>query len=248
MHTDTRHVPTDPTRRLALAGGLLYIATFVFSIPALGLYDSALNDPAWVLGSGDADGVLWGGLIELITGLTGIGTAVALYPVVKRYSPARGVAFIASRTLEAAMIFAGVTAILAVHTLRENAAGADPEALSATAQGLIAVKDWTFMAGPGIMPAINALFLATVLYQTRLVPRFIPAMGLVGAPLLLASATGMLFGAWPQVSGMGVLLALPIAAWEFSLGVYLTVKGFRTSTAAAATPAAEPELVGAPRS
>jgi hypothetical protein len=96
MHTDTTtRTPTrsgDPMRSASLAAGLFYIATFVFSIPALGLYDSVLNDPGWVLGSGDADGALWGGLIEIITGLTGIGTAVALYPVVRRYSGARAVA------------------------------------------------------------------------------------------------------------------------------------------------------------
>jgi hypothetical protein len=252
MHTDTTtHAPArpgDPMRGAALAAGLLYLATFAFSIPALGLYDTALNDPAYVLGAGDADGVLWGGLIEIITGLTGIGTAVALYPVVRRYSGARAVAFVTSRTLEAAMIFAGVVAILAVYTLRQDAAGADPDALTTTARGLVAVKDWTFMAGPGIMPAINALFLATVLYKSRLVPRIIPALGIVGAPILLLSATGMLFGAWEQISGPAILLALPIATWEFSLGVYLTVKGFRTPPVPATpTPVHQPEpaLVGA---
>ena len=68
-----------------------------------------------------------------------------------------------------------------------------------------------------------------VMYRWRLVPRLIPTIGLIGAPLILASATGTLFGAWDQVSVLGGIGALPIAVWEFSLGVYLTAKVFRGS-------------------
>src|SRR5918998_3333433 len=131
--------PMDPTRKAALYAGLFYIGTFVFSIPALGLYDGVVNDPNFVLGAGSDQGVLWGGLIEILTALTGIGTAVALYPVIKRHGPGRAVGFVASRTLEAAMIFTGVVAVLAVYTLRQN--GGDPTTLTTTADGLVALKD-----------------------------------------------------------------------------------------------------------
>src|SRR5690606_3927452 len=97
-------------RKLTLAAGLFYLGTFVFSIPALGLYAGLLDDPNGVLRAGSDDGVLWGGLIEVLTGLTGIGTALAVYPIIKRHGPARALGFVASRTLEAAMIFAGVLA------------------------------------------------------------------------------------------------------------------------------------------
>jgi hypothetical protein len=247
MTTQTnRKPPMSRDRKLALAAGLFYIATFVFSIPALGLYDGVLNDTGYVLGSGSADGVLWGGLIEVLTALTGIGTAIALYPVVKRYSAGRAVGFVATRTLEAAMIFVGVLAVLAVHTLRQDFGGGDPASLTTTANGLVAVKDWSFLLGPGIMPAVNALLLASVLRRSKLVPRIIPTIGLIGAPILLASSTSSLFGAWDQVSGQAIFFALPIATWEFSLGVYLTVKGFRTPSTDDAPPA-EPghALVGA---
>ena len=105
-----------------------------------------------------------------------------------------------------------------------------PGAHAPPAQALIAIHNWTFLVGPGIMPAVNALCLATVMYRSRLVPRIIPTVGLIGAPLLLASSVATLFGAWDQVSGPAFLLALPIAAWEFSLGIYLTVKGVRSSS------------------
>lgn len=230
--TRTAKPPMDPTRKAALAAGLFYIGTFAFSIPALGLYDGVVNDPNFVLGAGSDRGVLWGGLIEILTALTGIGTAVALYPVIKRHGPGRAVGFVASRTLEAAMIFTGVLAVLGVYTLRQDLAGAtDTAALTTTASGLVAVKDWSFLLGPGIMPAINALCFATIMYHSRLVPRWIPTVGLIGAPLLLASSTASLFGAWEQVSSAALLMALPIATWEFSVGVYMTVKGFRTPPA-----------------
>lgn len=230
--TRTPKRPMDPTRKAALVAGLFYIGTFVFSIPALGLYDGVVNDANFVLGAGSDQGVLWGGLIEILTALTGIGTAVALYSVLKRYGPGRAIGFVASRTLEAAMIFAGVLAVLAVYTLRQDSAGAtDAAALTTSASGLVAVKEWSFLLGPGIMAPINALCFATIMYQSRLVPRWIPTVGLIGAPLLLASATATLFGAWEQVSAAGLLLALPIATWEFSVGVYMAVKGFRTPPA-----------------
>jgi hypothetical protein len=228
-NTGTPKPPMDATRKAARAAGLFYIATFVFSIPALALYDGVLNNPNFVLGAGSASGVLWGGLIEVLTGLTGIGTAVALYPVIKRHGPGRAVGFVASRTLEAAMIFSGVLAVLTVYTLRQNfAGGTDTASLTTTASALVAFKNWTFLIGPGVMPAINAMCFATIMYRSRLVPRWIPTLGLIGAPLLLISSTASLFGAWEQVSATAFAFALPIAVWEFSIGVYMAVKGFRT--------------------
>jgi hypothetical protein len=223
----TTRTPMPRTRKLALGAGLLYLATFIFSIPALGFYDGVVNDVNFVHGAGTSGGVLWGAIFEIITALTGIGTAVMLYPIVRRHGRHNAVGFVASRTLEAAMIFVGILALLAVYTLRQDLGGTDAAGLDAVTHGLVALHDWTFLLGPGIMPAINALFLATVLRRSGLVPRIIPTLGLIGAPVLLASSTGTLFGAWDQVSGPAMLFALPIAAWEFSLGVWLTVKGVR---------------------
>lgn len=227
--TTTYKPPMDATRKAALYAGLFYIGTFVFSIPALGLYKGVLDDPSFVLGAGSDQGVLWGGIIEVLTGLTGIGTAVAVYPVIKRFGPSRALGFVANRTLEAAMIFSGVLAVLAVHTLRQN--GGDATTLTTTADALVAFKDWTFLLGPGVAPAISALCFATILYTSRLVPRWIPTLGLIGAPLLLISSTASLFGSWDQVSAAGLGMAVPIAVWELSVGVYMIVKGFRTPPA-----------------
>ena len=244
LTTRTTTAPMDADRKAALAAGLFYIATFLFSIPALGLYGGAIDDPNWVLGVGSDSGVPLAGLFEVLTGLTGIGTAMAVYPVIKRYGPARAVGFVGARVLEAAIITAGVLAILAVYTMRQDLGGADPASLTTTASSLVAVRDWSFLFGPGVIPAVNALLFASVLRQSGLVPRWIPTVGLIGAPLLLTSSMITLFGGFSQVTVASMLMALPIATWEFSVGVYMAVKGFRTPHATASQAVVEP--VGSP--
>ncbi len=180
--------------------------------------------------------------LDFVCGVAGIGTAVALYPVVRRFSPAAAIGFITSRSLEAAILVVGAISLLSIVTLRSNVAGSDTASLLTTSRSLVAVHHWSFLFGPGFMPAINALFLATVMYRFRLVPRIIPIMGLVGAPLLFASGLATMFGGWDQTSSIAMLFALPIAAWEFSLGVYMTVKGFKQPVVAADAPVASPAL------
>lgn len=234
-----------PLRRTALAAGVLYLVTFATSIPALGLYDGVLNDPGFVNGAGSGDAVAWGAVLEVILGIAGIGTAVVLYPVLRRWSRTLALGFVTARTLEAAMIFTGVVSLLSVLTLRQDGAGADPAALDTTAQALVAVHDWTFLLGPGLMPAMSALLFGTIMYRSGLVPRIIPAVGLVGAPILVASSVATIFGAYDQVSTQALLAAVPIAAWELSVGVWMTVKGFREAPAPQAAAAAAPSLQGA---
>ena len=234
-----------PLRRTALAAGVLYLVTFAASIPALGLYDGVLNDPGFVHGAGSERAVAWGAALEIILGIACIGTAVVLYPVLRRWSPTLALGFVTSRTLEAAMIFTGVLSLMSVLTLRQDAAGADAAALDTTAQALVAVHDWTFLLGPGLMAVVNALCFGTIMYRSGLVPRIIPAVGLVGAPILLASGAATLFGLYDQVSAPAVLAALPIAAWELSVGVWMIVKGFRPAPAPQATPGTAPSMQGA---
>lgn len=249
--TTSTRPPMTPLRKAALISGVAYIATFVFSIPVpFGLWKDVLDKPDWILGAGSDSGVPLGAIFEIITALAGVVTAVAVHSVLRRYSPRAAIGFVTSRVVEAAAIFAGVFAIMAAYTLRTDVAGtagADDASLLTTGRALVAFKDWTFLYGPGVMPALNALCFATVLYRSRLVPRIIPTIGLIGAPLLLISSAGTTFGAWDQVSGFGALLALPIALWELSVGIYMTVKGFRAAewarSAESVEGTGEPELV-----
>lgn len=217
----------DTTRKLALAAGVLYLVTFLASIPTLALKAPLVDHADFVLGHGSETSVLWGGFLDFICAVAGIGTAVALYPVTRRFSRTSAIGFVTSRTLEAAILVVGAISLLSIVTLRNDVVGGDTSSLLTTSRALLAMHDLSFLFGPGFMPALNALFLATVMYRFRLVPRFIPLMGLVGAPLLFASSLATLFGGHGQISSSAFVFALPIAAWEFSLGVYLTVKGFR---------------------
>ena len=187
----TNGIRTDAWRKLALAGGIAYLMTFIFSIPAVFLYGPVLTDPAYILSAGADSQVLLGALFDLITALACIGTAVALYPVIKRQSSAASIGFVATRIFEAGVIVIGVVCLMAVVNLRQAgaAAGTDASALVAVGQGLVAVRDVTFLVGPGVMPGLNALLLGYVLYRSRLVPRAIPAMGLIGGvPFLVLAA------------------------------------------------------------
>jgi Domain of unknown function (DUF4386) len=225
----------DSLRKTALTAGVIYLITFI-SIPTIALYGPVRNDPNYIVGPGPDTPVIFGGVLEIIVALACIGTAVVLYPVVKRQNEAVAMGFIGARVLEAAAIFAGVVSILSVVTLRQ--AGAGPDAL-VTGQALVALHNWTTLLGQGFLPAVNALLLGSLLYRSRLVPRIIPLVGLLGAPLLVVSDIATLFGLKEPVSALSALAALPIALWEFSLGVYLIVKGFKPSPITARMVAAD---------
>ena len=179
---------------------------------------------AVLISSGADTGVLWGGFLEVIVALAGIGTAVTLYPVVKRQNQGVALGFVTMRTLEAATIFAGVVSLLSVTTVRQ--AGAGPDALVA-GQVLAAQYHWMFTLGQALLPGINAVLLGSLMYKSRLVPRWLPTLGLIGAPIIFASVIAKYFGVYDELSPLSGLAALPVAVWEFSLGVYLTVKGFK---------------------
>ena len=214
----------DQLRKTALVAGVLYLLTFV-SIPTLALY-GPVHEHGYIAGPGPDTGVLWGAVLEIIVALAGIGTAVVLYPVVRKQNTAVALGFVAARVLEAATIFSGVACLLAVVSLRRAGAGADA---LVTGQALVALYDRAFLLGQSLMPAVNAGLLGWLLYRSRLVPRALPLLGFVGAPLLLASTAATMFGALDRVSTLSGVAALPIALWEFSLGVWLVVKGFRPS-------------------
>jgi Domain of unknown function (DUF4386) len=239
--TTTAHAPAatrpspDTMRRTSLAAGILYLLTFV-SIPTLMIFQPVRDGADFVLGAGSDSGVLWGAFSEVVVAVAGIGTAVVLFRVARRQSETAALGFVTARVLEAALIFVGVVSILTLLTLRNDVAGtagADPASLVTTGHTLVATYDWAFLLSQSLMPAFNALFLGYVMYRSGLVPRILPIMGLVGVPLLLASDIAIFFGVYDRAAPIAVLAALPIAAWELSLGVYLTVKGFRPAAVAA---------------
>lgn len=219
----------DPARKVALAAGLLYLITFV-SIPTLALYQPVKDHvDTFILGAGSDTGVLWGALSEVVVGLAGIGTAVVLYPVTKRVSQIAALGFVASRVVEGCLIIVGVVSLLSIIALRKDVAGLDSTTLVTTGRGLVAGYNSTFLLSQSLMPVANDLFLGYVLYRSGLVPRILPIIAFVGAPLLLASDIAIFFGAYANGSSLAALAALPVAVFELSLGVWLVVKGFRAT-------------------
>ena len=222
-------------RRLALAAGILYLLTFAFSIPAFFLYEPVLTDPGYIVGAGEADTrIVFGAVLELFTALAGIGTAVAVFPVVRRQSEAASLGFVTTRSVEAAVMVIGVIALMSIVSLRQAgaASGTDDTALVAVGQALVTVRDQTALVGPGFVPALNALCFGYVLFRSRLVPRIIPTLGLIGAPLLMASAIATMFGLHDQ-SVFPVIALAPIFIWELTIGLWMTFKGFNPTALAA---------------
>ncbi|GAA4399800.1 hypothetical protein GCM10023153_26350 [Ornithinibacter aureus] len=215
----------SPTRRSALAAGLLYLATIVSSIPALALIQPILTQPDYVLGDGPANRVVFGIVLDLVNVAAAIGTAVALYPIIRRRHQTLAIGFVASRLLEGATLGIGALALVAVVTLRRDPGTASDETLVAASQSLVSLRDATFLLAPGLLASVNAALLGTALYRARLVPRGIPLLGLIGAPLLFASTLATLVGVFEQLSPWSVVATLPIFLWELSLGLHLTLRG-----------------------
>jgi len=210
---------------------VFYLVTHVTSIAALALYGPVLNSSDYVVGSGADNRVLLGALLEVICALAIVGTAVTLFPVVKRQNEGIALGYVGLRTLEAGIISVGIVSLLAVVTLRQHHAGTDATSLVTVGRALVAAHDWTFLLGPNFVLGTNTVLLAYLMYRSGLVPRFIAVLGLVGGPLIFASAIAELFGVYKQVSVAGALTAVPVFAWELTLAVWLIASGFKPGNA-----------------
>jgi len=208
------------------AFGVLYLITFVTSIPALLLYQPVLDDPiGYIAGAGHDKRVLFGVLLELLLIIANIGTAVVIFPIVRRQNEELALGYVTARLFECAFILVGIVAVLGIITLRQETAGA---AEGTVAYTLAAIKDWTFLLGPGwVVGWGNGLILGYLMYRTQLVPRPWPWLGLIGGPLIIISGTIVMFGGNPATSTLKGPAAIPEAIWELFLGLYCTFKGFR---------------------
>jgi hypothetical protein len=225
----------NSTRKIALVAGILMIITFITSIPAqLVLYHPLLSDPAkYMHGSGADSAVSLGALLEVILVIANVGTAVVLYPIVKRQNEIVALAFVTERVLESVAIMVGFFSLLAVVTLRHDfagAAGADTASLVTAARSLVAVHDWTFLLGPGFLDGLGTgLLLGYLMYKSGLMPRGLALLGLIGGPLVMASGIAVLFGVFKAGSAGQFIATIPEILWELSVGIYLIVKGFKPS-------------------
>jgi hypothetical protein len=208
-------------RKVSRAAGILYVLTFV-SIPTLALY-RPVKGANYILGSGSNTSAVVGGILEITVALAGIATAVVLFPILKKQNETFALGLVAARILESATIFVGVAFLLSIVTLKQDGAGAGS---LATSHALVALYDRIFLLGQSFMPALCDVLLGFMLYKSRLVPRRLAMIGMFGGPLLVVGYLAVLFNAIDQHGGLAGLSALPVAVFEFSLGVWLIVKGF----------------------
>ncbi|MFF7244971.1 DUF4386 domain-containing protein [Embleya sp. NPDC008237] len=219
-----------PTRGTAMIAGVLFLVTEVAAIAGVLLYRPVLTDSRYVLGSGADGRVLAGALCEIVLVIAIIGSAVTLYPVLRKRHEGAALGYVCLRLLEAAVIVVGIVATVSIVTLRRERAGAgDVDAAVMVAESLLAIHDCTFLFGPNFILGANTVILAALVYAFRLVPRTIAVCGLIGGPLICASATAVLFGLYEQVSVVGSIAAVPVFGWEVALAVRLIAKGFDAS-------------------
>jgi hypothetical protein len=213
--------------------GVLYLITFLTSIPAALLYRPLLDDPVgYIAGAGHDKRILFGALLELLLIIANIGTAVLIVPIMRRFNEELAIGYVTARIIECTFILVGIVSVLGVITLRNQAAGASEGTVAYT---LAAIKDWTFLLGPGWMVGWgNGLILGYLMYRTGLVPQRVAWLGLVGGPLIILTGTAIMFGGNHPSStlhGLQGALTFPEAAWELFLGVYCTIWGFRRNAA-----------------
>jgi hypothetical protein len=214
----------DDDQRNARIFGVLFIITFLTSIPALALFQPVLDDPAgYIAGGGEDTQIYLGVLLELLLIIANIGTAVVVFPILRRQNEVLALGYVTARIVECVFIAAGILAVLGIVSLRQD----DPDAAS-LAVSLAAIKDWTFLLGPGFIVGWgNGLILGYLMYRSRLVPRGMAMLGLIGGTLIILSGIGVLFDLWDAGGTVQALATIPEFLWELSLGIYAAVWGFR---------------------
>jgi hypothetical protein len=219
-------------RKTALVGGLLYLITFIGSIPAAILAGPA-DQVSFVTGTGSDQQVAFGLVLELLNVFGCIGCGVALFSVIRRVHEGLAIGYVATRLFEAVTITTGVLSVLALISLRQaGAAAGNPETLVPAATALVAIRHWAMILGPN-MAGFNALMLGTALFRARLIPRAIPALGLIGAPILISYVLATILGVNATGTIFQGIAVMPFFIWELVLGLWLTFKGFNESSSIA---------------
>jgi hypothetical protein len=222
--------PDDPSDMTAARiCGVLFLVTYATSIPALLLFDPVLDDPGYITGTGSETRILLAAFLEVLLVIANIGTAVVLFPILKRQSETLALGYVTARIVECTFIAVGFLSLLAIVTVRQDVAGdLEPATLEAVGRSLVAIKDWTFLLGPGFVVGVgNGLILGYLFYRSGLVPRRMAMLGLIGGPLIALSGIAVFFDVIEQGSAAQGIATIPEFLWELSLGIYLTVKGFK---------------------
>jgi hypothetical protein len=224
----------DHPQTIARVFGVLFLITFITSIPAFFFYAPVLDDPDYIVGAAGADtSVSFGAFLELLLIIANIGTAVVLFPILRRQNEILILGYVTARIIECVFIAVGILSLLTVVALRQEAAGADATSLVAVGESLVALHNTTRLLGPGFVVGIgNGLMLGYLMYRSRLVPRGLAVLGLIGGPLVTGAAVALLFGVIEAGSVWQGIAIIPEFIWELSLGIWPIVGGFNPSAIA----------------
>lgn len=219
----------SPIRRISIAFGVLYLITFITGIGALALYQPVLDDPVGYVTNGGSDSRIYlGALLELILIIANIGTAVVVYPLLRRQNHILSLSYVTARLVECTFILVGILSVLSIVTLANESAGANEGTIAYT---LAALHDWTFILGPGwVVGWGNGLILGYLMYRSGLVPPRLALFGLVGGPLIILTGTLVMFDVIEQGGSVQGLATAPEFIWELVLGIYPIIWGFRPSS------------------
>jgi hypothetical protein len=245
-----RPVPPDELRRISKTFGVLFLITFVTSIPALWLYQPVLDDPAgYITGAGHNDKIFLGAFLELLLIIANVGTAVVIYPLLKRVNEICAIGYVTARVIECTFILVGILSVLAIVTLQQNPSQGSRSSFGAIAYTLAAIKDWTFLLGPGFVVGVgNGLLLGYLMYRSGLMPRRLAELGLVAGALICVSGVLVMFGVGQQGGSLQGIATIPEFLWELSLGLYPIIWGFKTDAPvlSGTTSDSAPRLPGSP--
>ena len=218
----------DP-RTLGRVFGWFFLATFLTSIPAYFiLYAPVRDDPGLITGTG-ADptaSVALGAALEVFLIIANVGTAVVVYPILRRQSEIGAVGYVGARLVESMFIAIGIISLLTFLFMRQEGT-----ADAAVGETLVAIYDRAFLLGPGFFAGLaNGVILGYLMYRSGLVPRGMAILGLIGGPLLMATAIAVMFDLDERGGVLQSIATIPEFLWELSLGIYCIVKGFRSSS------------------
>ncbi|HEX9036957.1 MAG TPA: DUF4386 domain-containing protein [Ktedonobacterales bacterium] len=216
-------------RKAAIVVGLLFITATVANVLSTSLTSPLVNAPDYLAGlPAHETQVRVGALLALIPAVGSASIAIALYPVLKRYHAGLALGAVGFRLIEAVFYVVDIIGLLALVTLGQALAraGAPGDSYAQTIGSLIeAGRQWaTYVFGVSAF-SLGALMYYAVLYQTRLIPRWLAGWGIVAVAGSLTAAVGILFGLAPYSLPM-IILVLPIAIQEMALALWLVAKGF----------------------
>ena len=209
--------------------GFFYIVAAVSAVIAVIFYQPVLSDQ-WYLAveNGFETKILLGVLNDLLLVVSAVGTAVMLFPYIRKWNEHLALGYLCFRFMEAVFIAIGLVSILGLVSLSIQFESGSLTKENAQGAGFLlqAFHRWTFMLGPNLMLGINTFLYSYLLFKTGIIPQFLAIFGMVTAVLVFGAGLLDMFDIIEPVSTAKGILALPLGVYEMSLAVWLMVKGF----------------------